>query len=97
MAELVSRVLSSSQLALLANHGEQRTAEVGETLFEIGDDSYPFVAIIEGEVMVTDAAGQELVRDGASAWSAAATPRGRPPSGWRAAAPSSPSCTAAEH
>ncbi len=62
----VSRVLSSSQLALLADHGEQLTAEVGETLFEIGDESYPFVAIIEGEVMVTDAAGQELVRHGAS-------------------------------
>ena len=62
----VSRVLSSSQLALLADHGEERAAEVGETLFEIGDESYPFVAIVEGEVMVTDAAGQELVRHGAS-------------------------------
>ncbi|MGA2165770.1 MAG: cyclic nucleotide-binding domain-containing protein, partial [Solirubrobacteraceae bacterium] len=62
----VSRVLSSSQLAMLADHGEERTAAVGETLFEVGDESYPFVAIIEGEVMVTDAAGQEIVRHGAS-------------------------------
>jgi thioredoxin reductase (NADPH) len=62
----VSRVLSSSQLAMLADYGEERTAEVGETLFEVGDESYPFVAIIEGEVMVTDAAGQEIVRHGAS-------------------------------
>jgi thioredoxin reductase (NADPH) len=66
MATPVSRVLSSSQLAVLAEHGEQRTAEVGETLFEIGDASYPFIAIIEGEVAVTDAAGHEIVRHGAS-------------------------------
>jgi len=51
---------------MLAEHGEERTAEVGETLFEIGDEVYPFVAIIEGEVAVTDAAGQEIVRHGAS-------------------------------
>jgi thioredoxin reductase (NADPH) len=62
----VSRVLSSSQLAMLAEHGQERTAEVGETLFEIGDESYPFVAIVEGEVAVTDAAGQEIVRHGAA-------------------------------
>jgi thioredoxin reductase (NADPH) len=59
-------VLSRSQLATLAAHGEERTAEVGERLFEIGDESYPFVAIVEGEVAVTDAAGQEIVRHGAS-------------------------------
>jgi thioredoxin reductase (NADPH) len=51
---------------MLAEHGQERTAEVGETLFQIGDESYPFVAIIEGEVAVTDAAGQEIVRHGAS-------------------------------
>jgi thioredoxin reductase (NADPH) len=51
---------------MLAEHGQERTAEVGETLFEIGDESYPFVAIVEGEVAVTDAAGQEIVRHGAS-------------------------------
>ena len=46
----VTRVLSSSQLALLATHGEERTAAVGETLFEVGDETYPFIAILEGEV-----------------------------------------------
>jgi thioredoxin reductase (NADPH) len=51
---------------MLAEHGQERTAEVGETLFEIGDESYPFVAIVEGEVSVTDAAGQEIVRHGAA-------------------------------
>ena len=47
-----SRVLSSSQLATLAEHGEERTAEVGEKLFEVGDETYPFIAILEGEVAV---------------------------------------------
>ncbi len=62
----VSRVLSSSQLATLAKHGEERTAAVGEKLFEIGDQSYPFVAIVEGEAAVLDGAGHEIVRHGAS-------------------------------
>jgi thioredoxin reductase (NADPH) len=62
----VSRVLSSSQLATLARHGEERTAEVGEKLFEIGDETYPFIAILEGEAAVLDAAGNEIVRHGPS-------------------------------
>jgi thioredoxin reductase (NADPH) len=61
-----SRVLSSSQLATLAELGEERTAETGEKLFEVGDASYPFIAIQEGEVAITDASGQEIVRHGAS-------------------------------
>ena len=36
-----SRVLSSSQLETLAEHGEERTAEVGEKLYEIGDRQLP--------------------------------------------------------
>jgi thioredoxin reductase (NADPH) len=66
MATPVSRALSSSQLATLAAQGEERTAAVGEKLFEVGDKSYPFVAIIEGEVAVVDSAGREIVRHGAS-------------------------------
>jgi thioredoxin reductase (NADPH) len=66
MAGPVSRVLSSSQLAMLAERGEERTARVGETLYQIGDTTYPFVAIIEGEAAVLDGAGQEIVRHGAS-------------------------------
>ncbi|HWT89733.1 MAG TPA: cyclic nucleotide-binding domain-containing protein, partial [Solirubrobacterales bacterium] len=62
----VSRVLSSSQLATLAEHGEERTAAVGEELFRIGDVSYPFIAILEGEAALLDSAGNELVRHGAS-------------------------------
>jgi thioredoxin reductase (NADPH) len=55
-------VLSSSQLATLAAHGEERTAKPGETLFAIGDRVYPFIAIIEGEAAVLDGDGQEIVR-----------------------------------
>jgi thioredoxin reductase (NADPH) len=59
-------VLSSSQLQTLARLGEEHSAEVGETLFEIGDATYPFIAILEGEATVKDSAGQEIVRHGAS-------------------------------
>jgi thioredoxin reductase (NADPH) len=59
-------VLSSSQLATLAAHGEERAAPAGETLFAIGDRVYPFIAILEGEAAVLDGAGQEIVRHGAA-------------------------------
>jgi thioredoxin reductase (NADPH) len=62
----VSRVLSTSQLEMLARHGEEGTAAAGETLFEIGDESYPFIAILEGEAAVLDAEGGEIVRHGAA-------------------------------
>jgi thioredoxin reductase (NADPH) len=61
-----ARVLSSTQLALLAERGEELTAEVGEKLYEIGDATYPFIAILKGEVAVLDGAGHEIVRHGAS-------------------------------
>ncbi|HET7418377.1 MAG TPA: FAD-dependent oxidoreductase [Solirubrobacterales bacterium] len=66
MAGPATRVLSRSQLTTLAQHGEERTAEVGEELFRIGDETYPFIAILEGEAAVLDGAGQEIVRHGAS-------------------------------
>jgi thioredoxin reductase (NADPH) len=59
-------ILSASQLAMLRRHGEERSAEVGEVLFRIGDRRYPFIAILEGEAAVLDAAGHEIVRHGAS-------------------------------
>ncbi|HUJ56587.1 MAG TPA: FAD-dependent oxidoreductase [Gaiellaceae bacterium] len=58
--------LSASQLELLARLGEERTAAVGDTLFRVGDATYPFIAIREGEVAILDAAGSEIVRHGAS-------------------------------
>src|SRR6202522_1543816 len=61
-----ARVLSSTQLELLAQRGEELRAEVGEKLYEIGDATYPFIAILEGEVAVLDGAGHEIVRHGAS-------------------------------
>jgi len=39
---------------------------VGDVLFQVGDERYPFIAIIEGEAVVRDAAGHEIVRHGAS-------------------------------
>jgi thioredoxin reductase (NADPH) len=60
-----TRALSSSQLETLAEHGEERRAEVDEVLFEIGDETYPFIAILEGEAAVLDGAGNEIVRHSA--------------------------------
>src|SRR4051794_14773688 len=66
MPEPGARVLSTAQLATLAEHGEEHSAEAGETLFEVGDESYPFIAVVEGEVAITDASGREIVRHGSS-------------------------------
>ena len=60
--------LSAAQLATLAAVGEERTAAVGDVLFDIGDATYPFVAIREGEVAILDAGGNEIVRHGASSF-----------------------------
>src|SRR5438105_12346586 len=60
--------LSVSQLATLAGLGEERTAGVGDVLFTVGDATYPFIAIREGEVAILDAAGNEIVRHGASSF-----------------------------
>ncbi|MET0512478.1 MAG: FAD-dependent oxidoreductase [Thermoleophilaceae bacterium] len=66
MATPASPVLSDTQLATLAEHGEERTAAAGDVLYRIGDQSYPFIAILEGEAAVQDNAGREIVRHGAS-------------------------------
>ncbi|HJQ74323.1 MAG TPA: FAD-dependent oxidoreductase, partial [Gaiellaceae bacterium] len=68
MAGPSSPALSSSQLAALARLGEERTAGIGDVLFRVGDPTYPFIAIQEGEVAIIDAAGNELVRHGASSF-----------------------------
>ena len=64
--EPLSPTLSASQLAMLAGLGEERTAAAGDVLYRVGDRRYPFIAIIEGEVAVLDAAGEEIVRHGPS-------------------------------
>ena len=35
-------------------------------LYRVGDQRYPFIAILEGEVAILDAAGHEIVRHGPS-------------------------------
>src|SRR5204862_1172525 len=62
----ITAVLSSAQLATLAERGEERTADVGDVLFRVGDTRYPLIAIRDGEVAIVDAAGNEIVRHGAS-------------------------------
>ena len=57
-------MLSKGQLALLAEHGEERRAEVGDVLFRVGDPRYPLIAIIEGEAAVLDQNGAEINRHG---------------------------------
>ena len=66
MSTPASPLLSPSQLAALAEIGEERSAPAGELLYRVGDRTYPFVAILEGEVAIIDAAGNELVRHGPS-------------------------------
>jgi thioredoxin reductase (NADPH) len=61
-----SPTLSGSQLATLAELGEERSAAVGDVLFRVGDRRYPFVAILEGEVAILDSAGKEIIRHGPS-------------------------------
>src|SRR5436309_7834540 len=55
-------------MATLAAAGEERTAEVGDVLFTVGDATYPFIAIREGEVAILDAAGNEIVRHGVASF-----------------------------
>ena len=66
VASSVSAILSASQLATLAAIGEERTAAVGDVLYRVGDERYPFIVILEGEAAVLDPAGNEIMRHGAS-------------------------------
>jgi thioredoxin reductase (NADPH) len=68
VAPPASPTLSASQLARLAEIGKERTADVGDALYRIGDASYPFIAILEGEVAIVDAAGTEIIRHGDSSF-----------------------------
>jgi thioredoxin reductase (NADPH) len=61
-----SPLLSPSQLATIAEIGEERSAAAGELLYRVGDRIYPFIVILEGEVAIIDAAGNELIRQGPS-------------------------------
>jgi thioredoxin reductase (NADPH) len=58
--------LSVAQIGMLAELGEERTADPGEVLYRVGDSRYPFSVILEGEVAILDGAGNEILRHGAS-------------------------------
>jgi hypothetical protein len=74
-------VLSKGQLALLAEHGEERRGQIGDVLFRVGDLRYPLIAIIEGQAAVLDQTGAEINRHGAFGSSARRTcSRDRPSS-----------------
>jgi thioredoxin reductase (NADPH) len=62
LPDALSPVLSPSQLVTLAGLGEERTAMVGDVLYGVGDHRYPFIVILEGEIAILDAAGNEIVR-----------------------------------
>ena len=66
VATPASPALSASQLARLGGLGEERTRSVGDVLYRVGDRTYPFIAILEGEVEIVDAAGHEIIRHGPS-------------------------------
>ena len=61
-----SPTLSETQLATIASLGEERTADVGDVLYRVGDHRYPFIAIRDGGVTVLDAAGNEIIKQGKS-------------------------------
>ena len=50
---------------MLAELGDERMADVGDVLYRIGDERYPFIALVEGEVAILDATGNEIARHGA--------------------------------
>jgi thioredoxin reductase (NADPH) len=60
--------LSADQIATLRDHGEERTADVGDVLYSIGDERYPLIAIVEGEASIQDASGREIIRHGPSSF-----------------------------
>jgi thioredoxin reductase (NADPH) len=61
-----SPMLSASQVATLAELGEERAAEAGDVLYRVGDQRYPFIVVLEGAVAIVDPAGHEIIRHGAS-------------------------------
>jgi thioredoxin reductase (NADPH) len=64
MSSLTDPALAASQLATLAGVGEERSAGVGDVLYRLGDKTYPFIAIREGEVAIYDGVGNEIIRCG---------------------------------
>ena len=58
-------ILSEAQFETLrAYGGEERSAAVGDVLYRVGDQTYPLIAVLEGEAVVLDSAGNEIIRHG---------------------------------
>jgi thioredoxin reductase (NADPH) len=55
-------VLSQAQFAALRARGEERSAAVGDVLYKVGDQRYPLIAILEGEIAIIDEGGREIIR-----------------------------------
>jgi thioredoxin reductase (NADPH) len=68
MSGPIRAILSPDQLALLAEHGDERTAAPGDVLFQVGDRRYPLIAIVEGEAQILDGDGREVIRHGAGSF-----------------------------
>lgn len=67
MQENLSPILSPAQIDCFRKKaGEDLEAAVGDVLYDIGDRGYPFIVILEGEAVVEDGAGNEIVRHGAN-------------------------------
>src|SRR3954447_11557542 len=64
MSASLTAVLSDDQLQTLRALGEERTAAVGDVLYGIGDRTYPFIVILEGEAAIIDGHDNEIMRHG---------------------------------
>ncbi|MGZ6662983.1 MAG: FAD-dependent oxidoreductase, partial [Solirubrobacteraceae bacterium] len=52
------------QIEMLRSLGQERKARLGDVLYRVGDATYPFMAILDGEVSILDAGGHEIIRYG---------------------------------
>src|SRR5260221_8885447 len=66
MSTSLSPLLSESQIAALAKIGEERSAAVGDLLYQVGDRPHSLMVVLEGAVSITDTSGNELIRHGPS-------------------------------
>ena len=67
----LTALLSDDQINSLRHKADgEHTAEVGELLYQVGDRGYPLIVILEGEAVIEDGAGNEIIRHGRTASSA---------------------------